>query len=153
MVNHCTSVTYTPPQEAVGLVWLEPVVIRMVIPRISMEKPGFFNFQHVLIVQGLVNVPIEHHPTIGDIISKKYLKVMFKIPKKKGHLPFPDLGKPPLRPRTAPAFFLLWLHVGTRPSRRRKKSLRTRPPNRRTRRSPWFPKALAVMEEVIPGMG
>ena len=35
--------------------------------------------------QGLVNVPIEHHPTIGDIISNKYLKVMFKIAKK-GHL-------------------------------------------------------------------
>ena len=31
-------------------------------------------------VQGLVNVPIEHHPTIGDIISDRYLKVMFKIP-------------------------------------------------------------------------
>ena len=36
--------------------------------------------------QGLVNVLIEHHPTIGDIISNRYLKVMFKIPKK-GHLP------------------------------------------------------------------
>ena len=36
--------------------------------------------------QGLVNVPIEHHPSIGDIISNRYLKVMFKIPKK-GHLP------------------------------------------------------------------
>ena len=38
--------------------------------------------------QGLVNVPIEHHPTIRDIISNRYLKVMFKIPKK-GHLPTP----------------------------------------------------------------
>ena len=38
--------------------------------------------------QGLVNVPIEHHPTIGDVISNRYLKVMFKIPKK-GHLPTP----------------------------------------------------------------
>ena len=38
------------------------------------------------IPQGLVDVPIEHHPTIGDIISNRYLKVMFKIPKK-GHLP------------------------------------------------------------------
>ena len=27
--------------------------------------------------QGLVNVPIEHHPTIGDIISSIYLKVMW----------------------------------------------------------------------------
>ena len=38
--------------------------------------------------QGLVNVLIEHHPTIGDIITNKYLKVMFKIPKT-GHLPTP----------------------------------------------------------------
>ena len=42
--------------------------------------------------QGLVNVPIEHHPSIGDIISNRYLKAMFKIPKKtkKGHLPTPE---------------------------------------------------------------
>ena len=39
--------------------------------------------------QGLVNVPIEHHPSIGDIISNRYFKVMFKIPKK-GHLTTPD---------------------------------------------------------------
>ena len=38
--------------------------------------------------QGLVNVLIEHHPNIGNIISNRYLKVMFKIPKK-GHLPTP----------------------------------------------------------------
>ena len=44
-------------------------------------------------IQGLVNVPIEHHPTIGDIITNKYLKVMFKIPKT-GHLPTPDNGNP-----------------------------------------------------------
>ena len=31
--------------------------------------------------QGLVNVLLEHHQHIGDIISKRYLKVMFKIPK------------------------------------------------------------------------
>ena len=42
-------------------------------------------------IQGLVNVPIEHHPTIGDIITNKYLKVMFKIPKT-GRLPTPDLN-------------------------------------------------------------
>ena len=37
--------------------------------------------------QGLVNVPIEHHPTIGDIITKQILVlVMFKI-LKTGHLP------------------------------------------------------------------
>ena len=39
-------------------------------------------------LQGLVNVPIKHHPNIGDVISNRYLKVMFKIPKK-GHLPTP----------------------------------------------------------------
>ena len=32
-------------------------------------------------MHGSVNVLIEHHPTIGDIITNKYLKVMFKIPK------------------------------------------------------------------------
>ena len=37
-------------------------------------------------IQGLVNVPIQHHPTIGDIISNRYWKVMFKI-STKGHLP------------------------------------------------------------------
>ena len=31
--------------------------------------------------QGLEKVPITHHPTLGDIISNKYLKLMFKIPK------------------------------------------------------------------------
>ena len=39
-------------------------------------------------LQGLVNVPFEHHPTIGDTISNRYGKVMFKIPKKV-HLPTP----------------------------------------------------------------
>ena len=42
-----------------------------------------------LVCQGLVNVPIKHHLTIGDINSNRYLKVMFKIPQK-GHLPTPD---------------------------------------------------------------
>ena len=37
------------------------------------------------------SVPMEHHPTIGDIISNRYLKVMFKIPNK-GHLPTPVLS-------------------------------------------------------------
>ena len=41
-------------------------------------------------MQGLVNVPIEHHPTIGDTISNRYLKVMFKITKK-GPLPTPAM--------------------------------------------------------------
>ena len=43
-------------------------------------------------IQGLVNVLVEHHPNIGDIISNRYLKklVMFKIPKM-GHLPNPAI--------------------------------------------------------------
>ena len=39
--------------------------------------------------RGLVNVLIEH-PNIGDIISNRYLKIMFKIPKMR-HLPNPLL--------------------------------------------------------------
>ena len=35
-----------------------------------------------------IDVPIKHHPTIGNTISNRYLKVMFNIPKK-GHLPTP----------------------------------------------------------------
>ena len=46
------------------------------------------NSDDIPLDQGLVNVLIEHHPTIGDINSNKYLKVIFKIPKK-GHLPTP----------------------------------------------------------------
>jgi len=34
-------------------------------------------FMIVIVYQGLVDVLIEHHPTIGDIITNKYLKVMF----------------------------------------------------------------------------
>ena len=41
-------------------------------------------------MQGLVNALIEHHPNIGDMISNRYLKVMFKMPKV-GHLPKPDM--------------------------------------------------------------
>ena len=33
--------------------------------------------------QWVVNVLLEHDPTIGDIISSRYWKVMFKIPKKR----------------------------------------------------------------------
>jgi hypothetical protein len=42
----------------------------------------------VIVYQGLVDVLIEHHTNIGDIISNRYLKVMFKIPKM-GNLPNP----------------------------------------------------------------
>jgi len=41
-------------------------------------------------MQGLVNALTEHHPNIGDMISNRYLKVMFKMPKV-GHLPKPDM--------------------------------------------------------------
>ena len=43
--------------------------------------------------QGLVNVPIKHHPTIGDIrdvVSNRYLKGMFKIKKKNIYQPLWD---------------------------------------------------------------
>ena len=61
------------------------------------------------IIQGLVNVLIEHHPTTGDIISNRYLKVMFKIPKFRDINPNPcykptilgyphDDGTPPSHP-------------------------------------------------------
>ena len=50
-----------------------------------MDYHGVFYYHF----QGLVNVPIEHHPTIGDTISNRYGKVMFKIPNK-GHVPTPD---------------------------------------------------------------
>ena len=49
----------------------------------SKIRPKSTNYD---LLQGLVNVPIKHRPTIGDIISNRYLKVMLKIPKK-GHLP------------------------------------------------------------------
>ena len=65
--------------------WLQAMVPRWGPPRVM--KWFIFTHQTVLI-QGLVNVPIKHHPTIGDIISNRYLKVMSKIPKK-GHLPTP----------------------------------------------------------------
>ena len=35
---------------------------------------------------GLVNVQVKHHPTSGDIISSRYLEVMFRITKHE-HLP------------------------------------------------------------------
>ena len=42
------------------------------------------------VMQGLVNVLIEHHPNIGDIISNRYLKVMLQK-NKMGHLPNPAM--------------------------------------------------------------
>ena len=56
-------------------------------PCICGKKKGTFARART-IHQGLVNVLIEHHPIIWNIISNRYLKVMFKIPKK-GHLPTP----------------------------------------------------------------
>jgi len=58
----------------------------------SFGNKNTLSHDHYTIIihyQGLVNVLIEHHPTIGDIITNKYLKVMFNIPKT-GHLPTPN---------------------------------------------------------------
>ena len=41
-------------------------------------------------IQGLVNVLIEHHPTMGIFKTNGYLRVMFQIPKT-GHLPTPGI--------------------------------------------------------------
>ena len=48
----------------------------------------FFGLSHVN--NGSLNVPIEHHPTIGYMVYNGYYKVMSNIPKM-GHLPTPDL--------------------------------------------------------------
>ena len=63
----------------------------MVPPQINIL--GFINPGLILagFIQGLVNVLIEYHHIIGDIISNKYVKVMSKIPRK-GHLPSPDFA-------------------------------------------------------------
>ena len=59
----------------------------------SLEENIFLCLKHAhcycWIEQGLVNVLIEHHPTIGDIITNKYLKVMLQI-SKTGDLPTPE---------------------------------------------------------------
>ena len=39
-------------------------------------------------IQGSLNVPIEHHPTIRYMVYNGYYKVMSNIPKM-GHLPTP----------------------------------------------------------------
>ena len=44
--------------------------------------------QKILPVQGSLNVPIEHHPTIRYMVYNGYYKVMSNIPKM-GHLPTP----------------------------------------------------------------
>ena len=74
------------PGPNVYSIWLGETMIRM-----SWDATGLPNPTKKLGMQtqGLLNVPIEHHPTFGDIISNKYIKVMFKIPKK-GHLPTPE---------------------------------------------------------------
>ena len=52
----------------------------------DMNKGPGKLWTRISLYSGLVNVPIQHHPAIGDIIYNSYLKVMFRIPKK-GHLP------------------------------------------------------------------
>ena len=59
------------------------------LPNISRTQPSYGTFRLLQMIQRLVNVPIEHHPNIGDRISNRYLKVMFEIPKM-GHLSNPD---------------------------------------------------------------
>ena len=55
---------------------------------------------NIMTLQGLVNVPIEHHPTIGDIISNRYLKVMWnKSPTNGTSIPTPALRYPKTAPK------------------------------------------------------
>ena len=42
----------------------------------------------MIMIQGSLNVPIEHHPTIRYMVYNGYYKVMPNIPKM-GHLPTP----------------------------------------------------------------
>ena len=54
-------------------------------------------------IQGWVNVLVEHHPTIEDMITKKYLKVMWN--KSPGHLPTPEIYMFFLRQNLCPPGF------------------------------------------------
>ena len=47
-------------------------------------------FNSYVKLHGSLNVPIEHHPTIGYMIYNGYYKVMSNIPKM-GHLPTPEI--------------------------------------------------------------
>ena len=65
-------------------IWNVAALIHLFFRNTTYIPRFFFKPTHS---QGLVNVPIEHHPTIGDIITKQILfQVMFKI-LKTGHLP------------------------------------------------------------------
>ena len=58
--------------------WPNSMITKFQIPN------SIYNYGSIWgdLVQGLVNVLIEHHPTIGDIITNKYSKVMWnKSPK------------------------------------------------------------------------
>ena len=46
----------------------------------------------VSLIHGSLNVPIEHHPTIGYMVYNGYYKVMSNIPKM-GHLPIPVISR------------------------------------------------------------
>ena len=58
---------------------------------ISKFRPNWTRFGYFWGYYSL-NVLIEHHPNFGDIISNRYLKAMFKIPKM-GHLPNPIIQR------------------------------------------------------------
>ena len=62
-----------------GIIWVCPIMLRRIHCTMYHNLPPC----HSNVPQGLVNVPIEHHPSIGDIISNRYLKVMWnKSPKR-----------------------------------------------------------------------
>ena len=60
----------------------------------SCENLCFFHSKSVRFpVQGLENVSIEHHPTIGDLKSNRYLKVMWnQSPKRDVYQPLFNAG-------------------------------------------------------------
>ena len=56
----------------------------------DLERLLFCHHTKYIILHGPLNVPIEHHPTIGYMVYNGYYKVMSNIPKM-GHLPIPVL--------------------------------------------------------------
>ena len=81
-------------------------IFRKLCPNVPSSNLQSFNFWHPPIISqqisphqkgrpnhGSLNVPIEHHPTIGYMVYNGYYKVMSNIPKM-GHLPIPANGLP-----------------------------------------------------------
>jgi len=65
---------------------LKPMKNLMKSPKSSKFPGAALNFESC--IQRFLCPDFAHHPTIGDIMSNKYLKVRFKIPKS-GPLPTP----------------------------------------------------------------